>query len=69
MSTRTEKLGLIKPELSDPANITAMNENWDKLDQHTHNVADLIGVQSKITFGTAEPSGGVDGDVYIQIIE
>lgn len=33
MSTRTEKLGLLKPELSDPANITAMNENWDKLDQ------------------------------------
>ncbi len=61
MSTTTEKLGLIKPELSDPANITAMNENWDKLDQ-------LIGAQSKITFGTTEPSGGADGDVYIQII-
>lgn len=27
-----------------------------------------LGVQSKITYGTAEPSGGVDGDVYIQII-
>lgn len=33
MSTRTTNLNLIKPELSDPANITAMNENWDKLDQ------------------------------------
>lgn len=27
------------------------------------------GVQSKITYGTEEPSGGSDGDVYIQIIE
>lgn len=32
MSTRTEKLGLLKPEISDPANIEATNENWDKLD-------------------------------------
>lgn len=28
-----------------------------------------IGAQTKITCGTAAPSGGVDGDVYIQIIE
>lgn len=27
-----------------------------------------LGAQSKITSGTAEPTGGVDGDVYIQII-
>lgn len=33
MSTTTTNLGLIKPELTDAADITAMNENWDKLDQ------------------------------------
>ena len=33
MSTTTTNLGLIKPELKDVANITAMNENWDKIDE------------------------------------
>lgn len=33
MSTTTEKYKLIKPELSDPANITALNPNWDTIDQ------------------------------------
>jgi hypothetical protein len=33
MSTKTSNLGLIKPELTDPADITAMNENWDKIDR------------------------------------
>lgn len=32
MSKTTTNLGLIKPELSDPADITALNENWDKID-------------------------------------
>lgn len=32
MSTTTTNLGLIKPELRDAADITAMNENWDKID-------------------------------------
>jgi hypothetical protein len=33
MSTKTSNLGLIKPELTDAADITAMNSNWDKLDE------------------------------------
>lgn len=69
MSTLTKNLKLIKPELTDAADITAYNENWDKLDEHSHDIDSLIGVQSQITCGTAEPVGGVDGDVYIQIIE
>ena len=32
MSTTTNKLGLIKPELTDPADITATNQNWDVID-------------------------------------
>lgn len=28
----TKNLGLLKPELTDPADITALNENWDKID-------------------------------------
>ena len=33
MSTTTTNLGLIKPELADPADITAFNANWDKIRQ------------------------------------
>jgi hypothetical protein len=33
MSIKTTKLELIKPELTDTADITATNENWDKLDK------------------------------------
>lgn len=32
MSTRTQNLNLFKPELTDISDITAMNENWDKID-------------------------------------
>ena len=33
MSTTTTNLGLIKPELADPADITVFNANWDKIDE------------------------------------
>ena len=33
MSTTTTNYGLVKPELTDAADITAMNPNWDKIDQ------------------------------------
>lgn len=33
MSTTTTKFGLIKPELTDTADITALNTNWDKIDE------------------------------------
>lgn len=33
MSTKTTNLELIKPELTDAADATAYNENWDKLDK------------------------------------
>ena len=33
MSKTTTNLGLIKPELTDAADITAMNANWDKIDE------------------------------------
>jgi hypothetical protein len=32
MSTTTTNYGLVKPALSDAADITAMNKNWDKID-------------------------------------
>ena len=33
MSTTTPNYSLVKPDLTDPADITAMNENWDKIDE------------------------------------
>lgn len=38
MSTTTTNYKLHKPELSDPADITAMNPNWDKIDEELHNL-------------------------------
>ena len=37
MSTTTTKLGLVKPEMTDAADITAMNGNWDKIDTNIQN--------------------------------
>jgi hypothetical protein len=37
LSTKTTNLKLTKPELTDAADITAMNENWDKIDVELKN--------------------------------
>ena len=37
MSTKTTNYELIKPALTDAADITAMNQNWDKLDEKLKN--------------------------------
>lgn len=38
MSTLTENFSLIKPELSDAANITSTNPNWDTIDEQLFNL-------------------------------
>lgn len=40
MSTKTTNLELIKPELTDIADITTFNDNWDKIDKELKNVKD-----------------------------
>lgn len=42
MSTTTTNLGLIKPELTDPADITTFNTNWDKVDSQINNINSQI---------------------------
>ena len=51
MSKTTTNYGLIKPELTDAANITAFNQNWDKIDEqlsktniNTYNSLSRIGL-------------------------
>ena len=52
MSTKTTNLELIKPELTDSADITAFNSNWDKLDEHTHGANTLDGIMHIAKGGT-----------------
>jgi len=48
MSTTTPNLGLIKTELTDVADITVLNQNWDKIDEELQKQA------TKITYGTED---------------
>ena len=60
MSTTTTNYGFIKPEKSDPADITASNENWDKLDEALDSRnRDLSMGYNKIT-NVAEPQSRSD---------
>lgn len=64
MSTTTTNYGLVKPELTDAADITAMNPNWDTIDaelkehaDHTHTASDV---------GALPISGGLlTGSLYL----
>lgn len=38
MSTTTANLALVKPELTDPADITATNVNWDTIDAELNKI-------------------------------
>ena len=42
MSTTTPNYGLVKPQLTDAADITAMNPNWDKIDEELKEHSDAI---------------------------
>ena len=48
MSTTTNNYNFIKPVLTDPADITALNENWDKIDSELFKRHRYIG-QNPIT--------------------
>lgn len=49
MSTKTDNFGLIKPELTDRADITAFNNNWDEIDKQLKNVKEQVEVQPNQT--------------------
>ena len=61
MSTLTKNLGLIKPEITDPADITSTNENWDKLDVHSHQSFDHdVSMSGNRISNVGEPIQGSD---------
>lgn len=47
MSKTTTNYGMFKPELTDPADITKMNPNWDIIDEELHKKASL-GADGKV---------------------
>lgn len=49
MSTTTTNFNLIKPELTDLADITAFNNNWDEIDKQLKNVKEQVEVQPNQT--------------------
>lgn len=46
MSTTTPNFDLIKPELTDPADITAINGNWDKIDTELKELRQAVEISS-----------------------
>jgi hypothetical protein len=59
MALKTSNFGLIKPELMDTADITAFNENWDKIDEQLLKAGESGGsdlVQTEL--GTEIGTGG-----------
>lgn len=63
MSKTTTNYGLFKPELSDPADITKMNPNWDKIDEEL-NKLNLLGDDNKI-LSQYLPDDSVSLDVVV----
>lgn len=63
MSTTTPNLGLVKPELTDVADITAMNPNWDKIDEElgdiSQKVEESLGDISPEDIGAVNKAGDV----------
>ena len=58
MALQTSNFGLIKPELTDAADITAFNENWDKIDEQLLKASESGGSDLVQT----EYDGNVSGD-------
>jgi hypothetical protein len=62
MSTTTTNYKMFKPELSDPADITKMNPNWDTIDAELNRL-NLLGDDNKIL-----PKYLPDGSISVEIV-
>jgi hypothetical protein len=62
MSTTTTNYKLFKPELSDPADITKMNPNWDTIDAELDRL-NLLGDNNKIL-----PQYLPDGSISFEMV-
>lgn len=60
MSTKTTNFEFIKPEKTDPADITATNENWDKLDEALIKRDEDLSMSDHRITDLADPINGSD---------
>lgn len=75
MSTLTTNYGLSKPDLTDPADITKMNPNWDKIDEtlkkhadHKHTAKDVGAVtQEEMNSAITSAINSAIGDVDVSL--
>lgn len=70
MSTTTTNYGLVKPELTDAADITAMNANWDKIDSELKNSSEsdvFIATYGKTTSAEIEEAYQAGKAVYVKV--
>ena len=65
MATKTTNYNLVKPSLTDAADITAMNGNWDAIDAQLKN---LHNIMPNIIFSESEPTPQV-GAIWLKPIE
>jgi len=56
MATKTKNFKLIKPSLNDAADITAMNTNWDIIDEELINITKIV------------PATSTDGVAYVATV-
>lgn len=61
MSTLTQNYRLVKPEITDPADITAINKNWDTIDELLYNA---IPKMTKVTI----PGAGWNTNTMTQTV-
>lgn len=63
MATTTTNYGMFKPELTDPADITKMNPNWDTIDAELKRL-NLLGDDNKIQMQYL-PDGSISFDLVV----
>ena len=67
MSTSTKNYGFVKPELTDVADITAMNQNWDIIDEKLKEKYDANNKPTLESLGAASSSHDHDSRYYTRL--
>lgn len=66
MSTNTEHFNLIKPDMSDPADITALNGNWDTIDSKLQEHEGALGEYKTELGGLQDTLDAVDQTYIVE---
>ena len=66
MSTKTTTYEFVKPALTDAADITSTNENWDKVDEMFAERLNGIVLIEGVDYGTEFPSNPPTGKLFFK---